>query len=247
MEARIGLELRGKKPSEVKELLLDNCKASKISGLSDEYTSLNTISLINVGLTTLEGLPKLESLRTIDLSDNKLSGGLDKLVENCPRLYHINLCANNISEFTALEPLTKLEELTALDLFDCEVTEKPDYRKKVFEMMPQLQYLDGFDVNDIEANISEDGDAFPGEDLSDEDGADETGDDENGLSYLDSSKALQDEDESEDFIENGNGVKTNGKTGASATSQSRGTKRKHEGEDDEEEEDSDDEAAAAKE
>lgn len=49
MEARIGLELRGKKPSEVKELLLDNCKASKISGLTDEYTSLNTISLINVG------------------------------------------------------------------------------------------------------------------------------------------------------------------------------------------------------
>jgi hypothetical protein len=103
--------IAGKPPSEISDLLLDNCKATSISGLTEEFTGLTTLSLINVGLTTLEGLPKvsrhnssedtdniqLPSLRTIDLSDNKLGGGLEKLVECCPRLYHINLCANKIT------------------------------------------------------------------------------------------------------------------------------------------------------
>ena len=78
-------------------------------------------------------------MRTIDLSDNKLTGGLEKLAESCPRLYHVNLCANKISSIDALVPLKKLEELAALDLFDCAVTELPDYRQKVFEMLPQLK------------------------------------------------------------------------------------------------------------
>lgn len=90
------MELRGKKPSEITELILDNCNVTKVSGLTDEYVNLSTLSMINMGLTTLEGLPRLDMLRTIDLSDNKLTGDLDILAEKCPRLYHINLCANKI-------------------------------------------------------------------------------------------------------------------------------------------------------
>lgn len=229
MEQRIQLELKGKKPSEMADLLLDNCKMTKISGLTEEFTTLTTLSLINCGLTTLEGLPKLESLRTIDLSDNKLTGELEKLVECCPRLYHVNLCANKIKDIETLSPLKKLEELSALDLFDCAVTEVADYRQKVFELIPQLKYLDGFDVNDVEADLSdEEGE----EGLDDEEGSDvdtdeieESYDEENGLAYLDSSKAVQDEDESEDFIENGGKAAAKAKNGDSAT---RGTKRTHE-------------------
>lgn len=96
MEQRIEIELRGRKPNEVADLLLDNCIVTKISGLTEDFYNLTTISLINCGLTTLEGIPYLESLRTIDLSDNRLVGGLEIFVEKCPRLYHINLCANKI-------------------------------------------------------------------------------------------------------------------------------------------------------
>ena len=154
-------------------------------------------------------------MRTIDLSDNKLTGELEKLVENCPRLYHINLCANKISNVDALLPLKKLEELAALDLFDCAVTELQEYRQKVFEILPKLKYLDGFDINgsinvckciiftasflDVEAEVSDEEDdgglGAEGDDLSDEDDefGDETGEEENGLglAYLNSSKALQ--------------------------------------------------------
>lgn len=93
-----------------------------------------------------------------------------------------------------MKPLKKLKELSALDLFDCDVTEIGDYRQKVFELLPQLKYLDGFDVNDIEAEISEDEEL---EDGIEEDGEfsyeeyDEETNETNGLSYLNSSKALQ--------------------------------------------------------
>jgi len=238
MDNRVELEMRGKQPSEVMELVLDNCKATQISGLSDEFVNLTTLSMINVGLTSLEGLPKLPSLRTIDLSDNKLTGDLDKLVENCPRLYHINLCANKISDVEALTQLKKLDELAALDLFDCAVTEVADYRQKVFELLPQLKYLDGFDVNDVEAEVSDEEDeqdfgAEAGDMSDEEDVGDETGDEENGLglSYLDSSKAFHDEDDSEDFAENP--AAKNGDKSADSTD-ARGKKRKHDGADEDE-------------
>lgn len=46
--------------------------------------------------------------------------------------------------------------LNTLDLFNCEVTEKENYRENMFKMLPQLEYLDGFDRNDQEAIDSED-------------------------------------------------------------------------------------------
>lgn len=54
MDKRIELELRGRDPSEVTELNLDNCRATSVSGLTEEFKSLETLSMINVGLTSLK-------------------------------------------------------------------------------------------------------------------------------------------------------------------------------------------------
>ena len=56
---------------QIVNLNLDNCKSPHIVGLSDEYTALETLSLINVGLTTLKGFPKLPNLKNLELSDNR--------------------------------------------------------------------------------------------------------------------------------------------------------------------------------
>ena len=48
---------------QVKDLILDNTHATQIEGLTDEYTALESLSLINVGLTSLKGFPKLPNLR----------------------------------------------------------------------------------------------------------------------------------------------------------------------------------------
>jgi hypothetical protein len=47
------------------ELNLDNCRSTSIVGLSDEFTNLESLSLINVGLTSLKGFPKLPNLKKV--------------------------------------------------------------------------------------------------------------------------------------------------------------------------------------
>lgn len=56
---------------QITELNLDNCRSTNIVGLTDEYTALETLSLINVGLTSLKGFPKLPNLKKLELSDNR--------------------------------------------------------------------------------------------------------------------------------------------------------------------------------
>lgn len=56
---------------QIKELNLDNSRSTSIVGLTDEFTNLETLSLINVGLISLKGFPKLPNLKKLELSDNR--------------------------------------------------------------------------------------------------------------------------------------------------------------------------------
>ena len=50
---------------QVKELNLDSCDSSQITGLTDQYTKLETLMLSNNGLTSLKGFPNLPNLRKV--------------------------------------------------------------------------------------------------------------------------------------------------------------------------------------
>ncbi|XP_010874176.1 acidic leucine-rich nuclear phosphoprotein 32 family member A [Esox lucius] len=178
MKKRIHLELRNRTPSDVKELVLDNCRSNegKIEGLTDEFEELEFLSTINVGLTSVANLPKLNKLKKLELSDNRISGGLEVLAEKCPNLTHLNLSGNKIKDLSTIEPLKKLETLKSLDLFNCEVTNLNDYRDNVFKLLPQLTYLDGYDKDDKEAPDS-DTEAYV-EELDDDDDEDDEVDEE---------------------------------------------------------------------
>ncbi len=128
--------------SQIKELNLDNCRSTTIDGLTDEFTALEKLSLINVGLVTLKNFPKLPSLKKLELSDNRISNGLNHLVTS-PKLAILNLSGNKIKEFDELKPLSSLENLDILDLFNNEVTQIDNYRSKVFALIPSLKFLDG--------------------------------------------------------------------------------------------------------
>ncbi|XP_060031673.1 acidic leucine-rich nuclear phosphoprotein 32 family member A isoform X2 [Erinaceus europaeus] len=157
MDKRIHLELRNRTPSDVKELVLDNCRSfeGKIGGLTEEFEELEFLSMINVGLTSVANLPKLNKLKKFELSDNRISGGLEVLAEKCPSLTHLNLSGNKIKDLSTIEPLKKLGSLKSLDLFNCEVTNLNDYRENVFKLLPQLTYLDGYDQHNTEAPDSD--------------------------------------------------------------------------------------------
>lgn len=244
MDKRIELEMRGRPPSEVTELVLDNCRATQISGLTEAFTNLEVLSLINVGLTTLKGFPALPKLKKLELSDNRLTGGLNVL-SSCPNIQQLNLSGNKIKDCETLEPLKELKQLKSVDLFNCEVTSMDGYREKVFEQLPSLKYLDGFDREDKEAEESEDGlgdeeDDVEGEEDDEAGDEEEPDDDEVGLEYLASGKALEDEDEGSDFQpgEGDEGEEDDEDFDEEEDDAARGTKRKLA---EEEEEDDDDE------
>lgn len=59
-----------------------------------------------------------------------------------------------------------------IDLFNCDVTTMDNYREKVFEYLEGLQYLDGFDRNNQEADEDEEEDVEDGEGEDDDDDED---------------------------------------------------------------------------
>ncbi|XP_059830688.1 acidic leucine-rich nuclear phosphoprotein 32 family member B isoform X1 [Hemitrygon akajei] len=196
MKKRIHLELRNRTPSDVRELVLDNCRSNegKIEGLTAEFENLEFLSLINVGLISVANLLRLPKLKKLELSDNRISGGLDVLAEKLPNLTHLNLSGNKLKDISTLEPLQKLESLKSLDLFNCEVTNLNDYRESVFKLLPQLMYLDGYDQEDREAPDSDAEADGADDDEDDEEGEEEEEDDEeeDGEEELDDE---EDEDE----------------------------------------------------
>ncbi|KAM3939855.1 putative acidic leucine-rich nuclear phosphoprotein 32 family member C isoform 1-T1 [Leptodactylus fuscus] len=210
MKKRLTLELRNRKAAEVKEMVLDNCRSDdgKIIGLTSEFENLEFLSMININLS-VANLPKLEKLRKLELSDNRISGGLEVLAEKTPNLTHLNLSGNKIKDINTLEPLKKLNHLMSLDLFNCEVTMLNNYRESVFALLPQLTYLDGFDADDQEAPDSdpepdgedaeengEEGEEDEDEEELDEDELDE--DDEDGVDEEDVEEEEEGEEEEED-------------------------------------------------
>ncbi|KFP10143.1 Acidic leucine-rich nuclear phosphoprotein 32 family member A, partial [Egretta garzetta] len=192
---------------QVKELVLDNCRSyeGKIEGLTDEFEELEFLSTINVGLTSVANLPKLNKLKKLELSDNRISGGLEVLAEKCPNLTHLNLSGNKIKDLSTIEPLKKLENLKSLDLFNCEVTNLNDYRENVFKLLPQLTYLDGYDRDDKEAPDSDAEGYVEGLDDEEEDedegyveGLDDEEEDEDEEEYDDDAQVVEDEEDEEE-------------------------------------------------
>lgn len=69
-----------------------------------------------------------------------------------------------------------------MDLFNCDVTNIENYREKVFNLIPSLKFLDGFDREDKEAEDSEvdEEDGNDEDDVNDIDGEGESEGNEKG-------------------------------------------------------------------
>lgn len=211
MEKSIEEEVGERDPEEVEELNIDSCKASHIAGLTDKFVNLQTLSIANSELSSLKGFPSLPNLRKLDLSDNRLSGGLDALI-GCPKLEYIGLSGNPIKDVTSLEPLKKLANLQTLELFNCDIATKENYRDGIFDLLDHVLFVDGMDRDGQPAPDDE----YEGEDDDDEEGLsneedDEEDSEEDGVPEDDESGDDDEDDDEEDDYP-------------------RGTKRKHEDE-----------------
>lgn len=84
----------------MKELVLDNCRSNegKIEGLTDEFEELEFLSTINVGLTSVANLPKLNKLKKVNRvrGAHVCRGGRGGEEEG-----FITLCSGSVSEGAA--------------------------------------------------------------------------------------------------------------------------------------------------
>ncbi|VVC27663.1 Leucine-rich repeat,Leucine-rich repeat domain, L domain-like [Cinara cedri] len=198
MEKRIELEKRGRKPEEIDQLILDDCRSTAIVGLTDEYTGLRSLSLINVGLTSLKGFPKLPLLSYLDVSENRISNSLQNL-SGCIQIKTLNLGQNKLKDFEAIEPLKSLENLKSLDLSNNEVTKQQGYKEFVLQKFTKtLKYLDGETIANGKTESDSDSDDDDGseceaeEECDGEEDDDDDNDNENDSEEYDSDNEVYD-------------------------------------------------------
>ncbi|XP_061650762.1 acidic leucine-rich nuclear phosphoprotein 32 family member E-like isoform X2 [Phyllopteryx taeniolatus] len=244
MKKRVHLELKDRNPAEVCVLALDTCRSGngEVDGVTEEFSGLEVLRMVNVGLTSLSKLPSLPKLHKLELSDNAICGGLEALAQKCPNLTHLDISGNGISDIAALEALKPLKKLKTLDASGCEVSARDDYRDGVFRLLPHVMYLDGYDRHDNKAphsdNDQDDG-AGPHGDAADEDDEDEddaedvSEEEEVGLSYL-MKEGIQDDEDDGDYVEEEEEDDEDGDEEAV-----RGDKRKRDDDDDDDEDEDD--------
>jgi acidic leucine-rich nuclear phosphoprotein 32 family protein B len=124
----------------------------------ERHQSLEHLSIAGVGVASLAGFPRLRNLTRLTLSDNRIAGGLEHLVEaGLASLRDLDLSNNRIQDVDDLAPLARLR-LVSLDLYECPVTRVKDYRSRVFGLIRTLKYLDKMDADENERPESDDDD-----------------------------------------------------------------------------------------
>lgn len=81
---------------QVTELVLDNCRSSegKIEGITEEFSNLELLSLINVGLTSVADIPKLDKLKKVRGTDAATSFHhvTECLAQLLRLVFHLQVC-----------------------------------------------------------------------------------------------------------------------------------------------------------
>ncbi|KAG1666156.1 hypothetical protein FOA52_011568 [Chlamydomonas sp. UWO 241] len=187
-----------------------NCASLTAFGLKD----LVCLSLCSTGVSSLASFPSLPSLRTLRVSDCKVSGGLEHLVSaGLTALTKLDLSGNaGLCRIEQLAPLKQLH-VKSLDLDGCPVKDTPGFATKLFTMLDELEYLDNVDRHGVEREGDDDdeeeeefeGEEGAGGDAAGEDDEGEEGEDE-AAPAPDYAALLKDqplEDDEEEYEEEG--------------------------------------------
>lgn len=141
--------------------------------LLERFENLQHLSIANIGVSSLEQFPKLKNLQRLILSDNRIAGGLEFLVEaGLDSLRDLDLSNNRIQYIEDLAPLARLR-LVSLDLYECPVTRVKDYRSRVFGLIKSLKYLDKMDAEENERPESDEEEEEDDEEEDDDPGSGE--------------------------------------------------------------------------
>ena len=111
----------------------------------EQFVECVNFSVSTCKLKSIQFLPMLPTIMRLDLANNRLNGQNLNILNQYKTLESLKLANNLIRNFTYLQSLSSLESLISLDLSANPVTEVNDYREQIFELLPNLEVLDGLD------------------------------------------------------------------------------------------------------
>lgn len=133
----------------MEQLILDECHfkqfTPQLKQELEKYKNLIYLSLNDCQLKSLENFPNLPNLVKLDLLDNNLSGESLSKIAGQSSLQQLALGGNPIKTLEEIKVLAKLQELKEVDFIQCPVSELPNYREKVYEILQGLDILDNCD------------------------------------------------------------------------------------------------------
>ncbi|PJF16622.1 hypothetical protein PSACC_03619 [Paramicrosporidium saccamoebae] len=116
-------------------------KIPAIENLAITRDQYDTLDLTDNDIPRLENFPTLRRLRTLLVSNNKITRLDLEMMQKLPALEMLVLNNNPLGTVEALRVLQG-GKLRYLSLIDCPVTRTPHYRLNVIAMLPQLKALD---------------------------------------------------------------------------------------------------------
>ncbi|KAG8965668.1 U2 snRNP complex subunit [Tulasnella sp. 419] len=137
-------------PLKDRELDLRGHKIPAIENLGVTRDAHDTIDLTDNALTHLQNFPLLRRLKTIIVSNNRISHVSPQLATSTPFLTSLVLTNNALSELGDVVPLASLKHLTYLSLMGNPIREKKYYREWVIFNCKSLRVLDYQRVQDKE-------------------------------------------------------------------------------------------------
>nr|XP_061789727.1 acidic leucine-rich nuclear phosphoprotein 32 family member E-like isoform X6 [Nerophis lumbriciformis] len=219
MKKRVHLELKDRSPAEVCVLALDTCRSGdgEVDGVTEEFSALEVLRMVNVGLKSLAKLPSLPKLHKKPLKKLKT--------------LEVFGCEAGVRDDHRDAVFRLLPQITYLDGFDRHDEEAPDSDDGE---PPPNGWRNG--PGDNVFYVADDG-AGP-HDEDDDGNVSEEEEDEVGLSYL-MKEGIQDEDDDGDYVEEDDEEEEEEDDEDGDEEAVRGDKRKRD-DDDEDDEDEDD-------
>jgi len=129
-------------PIKERELDLRGNKIAVIENLGATQDQYDSIDLSDNEIAKLENFPVLNRLRTLLLSNNRITKIANNLGEALPHLDTLILTNNKIVNLADIDPLGDLPMLQSLSLLENAASKKQHYRLYVIHRLPKLRVLD---------------------------------------------------------------------------------------------------------
>ena len=120
----------------------------------ERFTEAKTINLTYCNLRSVKNLPTLPKVECVCLGDNNLTGeDLHFVNQAFKKVKQLNLSNNAIRSLDHVALLAKLTNLQTLDLSANPITDINNYRQNIFEKLPNLEALDGYNLEGSECSF----------------------------------------------------------------------------------------------